>query len=172
MGKIREPVPMKLICGLLGRETGFEKARQSLVAEFGSIDYESPFVSFDQTDYYAREMGADLSRAWVSFERLVHPGELSEVKLITNRLEMEFSGPEGHRTVNLDPGLLDESKLILASTKNYSHRIYLAQGIYAEVTLVYRQGAFRDLAWTYPDYRENVRVFEEIRGILREQRGE
>lgn len=172
MGKTREPAPMKLICGILGRPERFPAARQALVREFGPVDYESPLFPFEHTAYYTREMGPGLSRSWVSFARLLHPGELAEVKLAANRLEMELSGPEGRRTVNLDPGLLDESKLVLASTKNYAHRVYLAQGIYAEVTLVYRHGGFQDLPWTYADYREHKGVFEEIRGILHRRRKE
>lgn len=172
MGQIREPAPMKLVCGILGRDERLPAAKEALAAEFGPVDYESPPFPFEHTDYYAKEMGVGLSRAWLSFEPLFHPGELPEAKLATNGLEMEFSGPEGHRTVNLDPGLLDESKLILASTKNYAHRIYVGQGIYAEVTLIYRHGSFQDLPWTYADYREHRQVFEEIRSILRRQRKE
>jgi hypothetical protein len=167
MGKLRQPAPMKLVCGLLGAAHRFPRAQEGLIAEFGSIDYRSTVIPFVHTTYYEKEMGSGLSRTWVSFERLIDPGELPEVKLTTNRLEMELSGSGGRRTVNLDPGLLDESKLVLASTKNYAHRIYLAQGIYAEVTLIYRHGRFHELPWTYADYRENTQVFDEIRKLLR-----
>jgi hypothetical protein len=163
---------MKLICGFLGRPDRLEMARWALIGEFGAVDFESAPRPFDRTDYYEKEMGSGLSRVWISFRRLVHPEELANAKAVTNRLEMRFSGPGGKRTVNLDPGLLDESKLILASTKNHAHRIYLSHGIYAEVTMVYRDGAWRDLPWTYPDYRDNRHVFDEIRGILRGQRRE
>ena len=74
-------------------------------------------------------------------------------KLITNFIESDLS-TGGARRVNLDPGYMDAARVVLASTKDHAHRILLGKGIYGEVTLLYRDGAFRPLPWTYPDYRE------------------
>jgi len=57
------------------------------------------------------------------------------------------------RPLNLDPGYLTEAKLVLASTKDHAHRIYLGRGIYAEVTLHYQNGRWQSHDWTYPDFQ-------------------
>jgi hypothetical protein len=101
----------------------------------------------------------------MAFERLIDPGRLAEIKLLTNGLEQEWS-EGGRRRINLDPGYVSRSKLVLATTKNHGHRIYLGRGIYAEVTLTYRDKDYRPWPWTYPDYRT-----ESYREILRAIRG-
>jgi len=167
MGKIEEPTPVKLIASMFTAERGlFEVAREKLVEEFGPIDYESELLPFDHTDYYAPEFGENLVRQFVAFERLIDPGRLAEVKRFTNALEMELA-VEGKRRINIDPGYVSLSKLVLATTKNYSHRIYLGGGIYAEVTLHFRKGSFEPWEWTYPDYasREYCELFNRIREL-------
>jgi hypothetical protein len=113
-------------------------------------------------------MGENLLRKFVAFEPLLSPEALSGIKLTTNALELSLSGatvPDTPRRVNLDPGYLDATKLVLASTKNQAHRIYLAQGIYAEVTLLYHHGAFHPFLYTYADYR-----WPETHEFLRQMR--
>lgn len=164
MGKIKEPGKVKLIVGVIACCAGTaEEAEGLLVKKFGSIDARSAVTPFGFTDYYEKEMGKGLLRVWISFEKLVDPQGLAGIKTETNKIEEKLSVPEDaglinqaptkKRRVNLDPGYTDGGKLVLASTKNYSHRIYLSKGIYAEVTLIFEKGAFRPLAWTYPDYR-------------------
>jgi len=120
-------------------------------------------VPFDFTDYYTPEMGAGLLRKFVTHERLVSPGDLAAIKVATNEMEATLAATlqaDVPRPVNLDPGTLDGSKLILATTKDYAHRIYLAQGIYAEVTLIYHKGGYQPTPWTYRDYcSEPYRAF-------------
>ena len=136
-------------------------AVECLTAELGPHDFKSPPLSFDYTDYYRAEMGAPLKRFFMSFDHLVARDRLVEIKHRTAAIEKTFSDEQGRRRVNIDPGLLAPESLVLATTKNYSHRIYLGQGVYAELTLVYREGAYRPLEWTYPDYAS-----DEIRSIL------
>ena len=133
-----------------------ERGENLLQEAFSTIDLRSEQIPFDQTPYYQREMGDDLLRKWVSFTALVRQDAIAEAKLTTNRLEERLARPDGARTVNLDPGYLVPSRLVLATTKDYAHRVYVGEGIYAEVTLVYRAGGFQPLEWTYPDYRGHI----------------
>jgi hypothetical protein len=121
-------------------------------------------VDFNATDYYAAEMGPKLKRIFLSFARPAALDGIWKTKLRTNRIEKKFS-LNGRRTVNIDPGYVDLSKMVLFSTKDYSHRPYLAKGIFAEVTLYYREGTFRTWPWTYPDYRQDsyIDIFNHIR---------
>ena len=167
MGKIKEPLPVKLVASVFaasGELLGEAKTR--LGQEFGPLDYVSELLPFDHTTYYAAEFGESLKRRFVAFEKLVHPGELAEIKLLTNALETEWA-VEGKRRINIDPGYVSHSKLVLATTKNHAHRIYLGQGIYAEVTLHFRDGTFRAWPWTYPDYASPplTAIFNQIRGL-------
>jgi hypothetical protein len=171
MGKVKEPLPVKLIASTFAAsEELLEEAKVRLSQEFGPIDYESQLLPFEHTTYYAGEFGEGLKRRFVAFEEFVHPGELMEIKLLTNALEMEWA-VEGKRRINIDPGYVSYSKLVLATTKNHAHRIYLGQGIYAEVTLHFRDGTFRAWPWTYPDYASPplIAIFNQIRGIYVKQ---
>lgn len=123
---------------------------------FGAIDLRSERIPFDQTSYYQREMGDGLAREWVSLKQLIQRDAIADAKLKTNQIEERLARPDGTRTVNLDPGYIVRPRLVLATTKDFAHRIYLAKGIYVEVTLIYREGEFQPLEWTYPDYRQPV----------------
>ncbi len=171
MGKVKVPDPVKLIVGIIFKDKGvLVKAEQSLIRRFGETDFQSPFLPFHQTDYYQEEMGRELQRKFISFQKLLSPENISPVKIYTNGVEKKLSR-EGKRRVNLDPGYLSASKLVLASTKNYSHRLYLGKGIYAEIALFYKEKGFRALPWTYPDYRSDgyLEVFREVRKIYLRQ---
>ena len=164
MGEIVKPERVKLLCGLILSEgISYEEVKATLTAPFGRIDLEMEPFPFDFTRYYCAEMGESLRRAIVSFANLIDPGDLTELKILTNRMETQFGelvAGQLRRGVNIDPGYLEASKLVLASTKNFSHRVYLREGIFAEVTLVFKSGEFEDLEWTYPDYRSaKVRDF-------------
>ncbi|MBM4431764.1 MAG: DUF4416 family protein [Chloroflexi bacterium] len=167
MGKVRQPAPVKLITSIFtGDETLLAVARGALVNRFGAIDYSSDLLSFDHTSYYAREFGQGLTRQIVAFTDLIPPQRLARVKRLTNQLEMIWA-VGGRRRVNLDPGYVSSGKLVLATTKDYSHRIYIGQGIYAEVTLKYERGAFHPWEWTYPDYASPtyLAIFAHIRQL-------
>jgi hypothetical protein len=177
MAKPRAARSVKLFAGLLSGDPDLlRRARQLLVKRFGPVDSESEFWPFDQTDYYQAEMGPGLQRWFLGFAQLVPPDALAEIKHETNALEAAIADDcqllEIPRPVNIDPGYLDLTKLVLATTKDRGHRIYLGQGIYAEVTLQYVQGAWQILPWTYPDYRraEYHAFFNRLREQLRQQR--
>jgi len=156
MAEATQPPKVKLICGMISAEAAlFEEAGKALAERFGDIDITSEVMDFDFTHYYDDEMGRPLYRRFVSFAELVSPDMLASAKPATNSLEKEFAsrredGPA--RPINLDPGYVELSKLVLASMKDFSHRIYLGQGVYAEVTLMYQQGRWRAFEWTFPDF--------------------
>ncbi len=152
MGEPHAPEPVMLVCGVLaGTEPWLDSAVLHLRDRLGPLDLVSETFPFTYTDYYTPEMGPHLLRRFVSFERLIDPGDLPRIKRLTNALEGEATGDVA-RPINLDPGTVNGSQLVLASTKPHAHRIYLADGIYAEVTLLYREGQWTPLPWTYPDY--------------------
>ncbi len=171
MGQIKKPQPVKLITGFIFKdEAVLKKAESFLSKQFGAIDFQSQILPFNYTDYYEKELGKNLKRQFISFKKLIRPEGLSRIKIITNNIERKLSF-RGARRINIDPGYLNFSKLILASTKDYSHRISLGKGIYAELTLLYQNKAFGPLAWTYPDYRtpQYSAVFTRIREIYARQ---
>ena len=173
MGKIETHPPVKLTSGFIIAEMEILKeVEQKLIDQFGKIDFESELVPFDYTDYYKPEMGEKLMRKVVTFEPLFHPEEIAQVKLFTNRLESEFFFPNTtNRMINIDPGYITASKLVLVTTKDYAHRIYLRDGIFAEVTLRYRNKTFVPYEWTYPDYRTEtyITIFNQTRNIYMHQ---
>ncbi len=171
MGRAKTPKPVKLIVSAFAPgEDLLAEARQAVAAEWGAIDFESELLPFDHTAYYAAEFGSGLVRRIWAFARLIDPGTLAAIKVRSNELEQRWA-VDGRRRVNLDPGYVALSKMVLATTKNYDHRIYLGRGIYAEVTLHYRHGAFHPWPWTYPDYAsEQYRsLFATIRRLYLDQ---
>jgi len=172
MGQAKPFEPEKLVVGVLASRTTVSADVIAALAErFGPPDLVSDEMPFGFTDYYDAEMGGGIRRFFYSALRLTAPEDLAAVKLRTNALEASFA-EGGRRRVNLDPGLLSLGRLILASTKPGPHRIPLAQGIYAELTLVYERGGFRPLPWTYPDFRSAgyLTVLEAVRELYRRQR--
>jgi hypothetical protein len=171
MGTVREPQPVKLVASLLTGESGLlDMARESLSAAFGPIDFTSELLPFDHTDYYTPEFGPGLQRQFITFERLIPPEMLPTIKRRTNELEWSLAGADCRR-INIDPGYLSLNKLVLASTKDHAHRLYLGHGIYGEVTLSYQRGHFRPWPWTYPDYgsEQYCTLFEQVRARYRVQ---
>jgi len=172
MGKIGTPERVKLIAGLISNNTkllsDIRRPFERILAN--SIDFESPVIEFDKTDYYQEEMGPALKRKFYSFKKLVSLDGIHAVKIKTNALEKRFT-KLGKRRVNIDPGYIDMAKLVLFSTKDYTHRIHISKGIYAEVTLHYKNGSFTAWPWTYPDYRtkEYLDIMHKIREIYKEQ---
>jgi hypothetical protein len=148
----KEPLPAKLIVGLLFSDPEVrDRALGMLCEHFGPVDFLTEAKPFTYTAYYDREMGAGILRQVCSFLNLVRPESLPDIKRFTNHLEIDFSRA-GERRINLDPGLLSAERLVLATGKNFTHRIYLRDGIYADLTLIYQKGTYQKLPWTYPDY--------------------
>ena len=172
MSEPQSPAPAKLIVGLLFHSFEVQgKALALLSDHYGPLDLLTEPEPFTYTTYYDREMGEDLYRQTASFLRLVQWEELVSIKLFTNGLEKKFSR-EDRRTVNIDPGLLSEERLVLATGKNFTHRIHLKSGIYADLTLIYQKGGYQGLPWTYPDYKapQALHFFNALRYKLIFQR--
>ena len=156
MGTPREPKPVKLFIALLSNhEALFPQLEGKLASSFGAVDSASGVLPWTLTDYYQEEMGSGLLRKFISFVSLVSAEKLAELKLITQGLEANYQWVRGERRgrrANIDPGYLEKDKIVLASTKNAAHRIYLDSGIYGEATLLYYDGAYQACRATYPDY--------------------
>lgn len=153
MGQINGAHLSKFFFGLIF-DVSFdvERAYEALEQKFSDkIDIKSEIIDFSFTGYYNAEMGANLKRQWISLETPLFPDRLADMKIETNNIESLFV-KDGGRKVNIDPGYITPANVILASTKDFSHRIYLSKGIYAEVTTIYRKDGFTKLPWTYPDY--------------------
>lgn len=171
MGKITKPEPVKLIVGFIFKDgPSLVRAKTLLEKRFGRIDFESQTLPFIHTNYYSQEFGTGLFKKIVSFCKPIDPGKLAEIKIFTNKIEGMMARNK-KRLINIDPGYLDLAKLILASTKDYIHRIYLGKGIYAEKTLFYKGKTYRAWEWTYPDYRtpEYIAIFNDIRQLYANQ---
>lgn len=172
MGSIKDPGKALVIIGLIhARDFDLALVMPDIIDRLGTIALRSNTAAFDQTDYYTSEMGDDLVRQWLVFGQAVAPEGLADLKIWSNGIEERHRSVTGGRLVNIDPGIITLNNLILSSTKNYSHRIYLGQGIFAEVTLIYRHGQFQVLEWTYPDYRTEsaLAFFLKGRELLKDQ---
>jgi len=175
MWETKEPRPVKLFIGILAADHQcLHAAIEAIEAKFGKIDLVSDVWSFDKTNYYKDETGKHILRQFVSIERLIHPSKLAKIKHRTNKLEQKLAARLAlplPRPVNLDPGIIEPSKLILVTTKNYSHRIYIGKKMYAEVTLLFDKGSWRPFDHTYPDYRQQCYFdfFDKVRKRLLEQ---
>jgi len=175
MWELKDAKPVKLIIGILAADGDcLQRAVDVLPQQFGTIDLTSDIWSFEQTDYYADQAGQHILRQFVSFSKLIDPDQLAGIKHKTNEIEQTLAKQLNMplpRPVNLDPGIIETSKLILATTKNYSHRIYIGNKMYAEVTLIYDKGKWKPFDYTYPDYRQKCYqgFFDKVRAQLKEQ---
>ncbi len=152
------PAPAKLVISLfLKKKKLVEQVAADLAWEFGSVDMISPWFPFDYTDYYEFEMGDSLHRRVFAFKNLIKQSALAEIKIKTNELEKKYS-IDGKRSVNIDPGYMLRERFVLATGKNYTHRIYIGGQIYADLTLVFTKGSFQKLPWTYPDYADQKMI--------------
>lgn len=189
MGEIRNVEPVLLIVAAFARdEKALAWGRERLEEHYGPVERESETFRVDDfTEYYAASMGRNLHKRFWAFRNLVDPSELASIKRVTNDLEAEYTRLTAktdeskgerpdmdsvERSLNLDPGYIDLGKLILASTKDHAHRIYLRDGIFAETTLQYTRKHWQALPWTYPDYQspDCQRFFDECRKILKTRR--
>jgi hypothetical protein len=172
MGKTRPAGKVKLIAALISNDTAlFDKAKFLLEKKFkNKVDFESSVLDFAHTDYYNEEMGINLKRKFLSFKKEAPLKNIEKAKLISNKIEKKFYA-NNKRSINIDPGYIDFSKLVLFSTKDYSHRIHLGGGIFAEVTLYFKDGTFNAWPWTYPDYRtgEYISIFNSIRELYKNE---
>ena len=165
MGTPKQPAAVKLIAGLLAASDALlAEAAPALIERFGPIDASSAISAWDASAYYRDELGGSIRRQFLTFESLMGPGKLAGVKQLTNEMENTWRTPTG-RQINIDPGYLTATKLVLASTKDAAHRVYLSGGMYAETTLHYSNGTFAPYPFTYPDYAtaESIAFFNRVR---------
>jgi hypothetical protein len=154
----RIPEPARLIVSVLTPcQDILDATSQALIRDLGPIEEVVGPLAFDYTSYYDAEMGAGIHRWLWSFANLVDRSELAPIKRLTNRVEQSYTD-YGKRRVNLDPGLLTLGNFVLATGKNNAHRIYLTEGIFADLTLIFRSGSYRPLEWTYPDYADPLLI--------------
>lgn len=178
MGEITGAAPVMLLLAAFSRHgEALDWARHRAAQAWGPVSLASERFLFDETDYYQSTMGSGLRKCFWAFERPFDPARLPAIKIEANRWELEYAKCSGHaepRPLNLDPGYLTPAKLVLASTKDHAHRIYLSDGIYAEVTLYYKDRRWQHRDWTFPDYRraDYQQFFAECRALLRQREGE
>jgi len=153
MSQPHPPQPAKLVIGVFTNDKRLlVPVMEALVKQFGDIDLLSPWIAFDYTRYYEQEMGPDLVRRMMTFKPLIDQDALSLIKVATNAIEAECT-INTRRNVNIDPGYMLRERFVLATGKNFTHRVYIGNHIYADLTLLYQKGAFQSLPWTYPDYK-------------------
>jgi len=175
MWTLKKPDPVKLIIGILGCDAdAVDVAVDMIKARFGPCDIESQAWPFRHTEYYANEMGKEIVKKFVTVEKLIAPDKLAAIKHTTNKMEAKLAAVLDNdlsRPVNLDPGYIEPSKLVLASTKNFSHRIYIGKKIWAEVTLIYSKGRWTSFEYTFPDHKEDryYDFFSQVRDKLVQQ---
>lgn len=154
MSRPTAPLPAKLVIGFFLKDKSLAgQISEALGSAFGPIDIISRWLPFNYTAYYTSEMGSPLFRRMLAFSDLIRQDSLGSIKTATNTIEEQFTADQ-RRRVNIDPGYLLPERFVLASGKNFTHRIYLGQGIYGDLTLIYTKGAFQPLPWTYPDYAD------------------
>jgi hypothetical protein len=175
MGTPAEPKPAKYFVALLSSDAELLKTvEKDLAGILGLIEARSEILPWTVSSYYENEMGCGLLRRFLSFASLASPGELSRIKLKTQETEVKYcvkSPQRMARRVNVDPGYVDIGKVVLASTKNAGHRVYLGSGIFAEATLFYYNGAFQSCHYTYADFLwpETLSFLHSVRDSYLEQ---
>jgi len=163
--------PVKLIAAILyNDESAFEEAIQKLEARFSTVDYRGEIFPFTQSDYYENEMGPDLKRILISFATPVAPESLVEAKIVADQIEKEALSQE-KRSVNIDTGYIDLFKVVLASFKGRNNKIYISDGIWADMVLYFKQGDFHPFDWSFPDFKSGIfnPALKEIREKLKLQ---
>lgn len=145
----------KIFFGLIYKDSNGLKNILNKIENLGKIDNQSIEIPFDFTDYYEAEMGTQLKRKWVSIEKIIPENDLIKIKHKAIKWEKDLTS-EGRRTVNCDPGGICDNRVVLVTTKNFSHRIYLGEGIFGEVTLIFKGNRFQPREWTYPDYQSDI----------------
>ena len=156
MGYIKEYEEVPVFCAFTFANKGvYEKTLEVMVKKYGNVVLESMLYNFSEiTRYYEKEMGSPLYKKIVGFEKTFPLEDLHKVKIDSNNVEMDFS-QKSLRTINIDPGYITEAKVVLFSTKDFFHRLYVGDNIFAEVTLFYdSKKGYRPFEWTFPDYRK------------------
>jgi hypothetical protein len=152
MGTVKVPPPVKFFASIIFHDSGIlSEVETEMAGCIGPIEESTDFMPFSQSNYYAPEMGEGLMRRFLLFGPLLERDRLAEIKAAANVIEQAHAS-KGKRSVNIDPGYIALEQMVLGTTKGFSHRIYQGQGIFADLTLIYENGTYRSLPWTYPDY--------------------
>ena len=164
MGQIHYPRAVQLFCGLLSPVEFMDCVNERVEAVWGPVQGRSEAHPFHYSDYYADELGHELMRWFVVFQKRIDQSDIREIKLQSNKIELS-GAVEGKRRYNVDPGFIDLDKVVLATTKPATYRIYLGDGIFAQSTLFFKDAHFHPWSWTYADYRDDwtILFFEKIR---------
>ena len=149
------PALTKVFFGLIYKDSEGLEYILNKITQIGEIDVQSLEIPFGFTDYYKEEMGTGLLRKWVAIDKIIPENELADFKNMAVEWEKERTF-EGRRTVNCDPGGICDNRVVLVTTKNFSHRIYMGKGIFGEVTLIYIGDGFQPQRWTYSDYKTDI----------------
>jgi len=160
---------MAFVGALYKDEECFDSALKMLKDLFGDTLYESLPTIWRYSDYYNEELGSPLKRRFIFFKRQISQDAPPEIKKDVMSIEAKLS-KDGKRTINLDPGYMTLSKVVLSTRKDYSHRVCIGNGLFAEVTLIYsRKSGFEPTRFTYPDYRspETLALFNKMRETLK-----
>ncbi len=169
MAQLKSPDPVKAFFGLLYIDDSvYEAVRKRIESQFGAIDFTGDEIPFSHSDYYNEEMGEGLKRRYLSLETLIRPDEIIHLKQLATLWEEENS-ENGNRKINIDPGYIGPSQLVLSTAKKYCQRVYIGRGVYLDLNMIYQKGNFHDLPWTYPDYSGNKELFLKIRKIYYDQ---
>lgn len=171
MGVEKEFLQVKFFSGIIySDEARYREVLERLIRKFSPVDLETNAIPFTFTDYYSRELGKILFRRFVSFTSLIDPVQLPDIKLFTNEIEVN-TATRGNRTINLDPGYLSDANVIIATTKNYYHRVPLAKGIYSHMEYVLKGKQFHFMEWTYPDFKSEpyLDFFRQMLVIYKKQ---
>jgi len=174
MGKIVSPAKVKLICAVLWNSSvAIDTVYQRLTENWGPIDMRSTAYDFTHTAYYGEEFGENLTKQFVSFDQLINIETIPDIKILGNSLEEQFLAGS-HRCVNIDPGYIANAKLVMPTTKNLPHRVYIGKNIYADLQLIYKKPTFQTILWTFADYKEtfNLEFFNKVRDRYMEQLSE
>jgi len=172
VGSATQPAAVKLFLAVLyHKDAPVEEVLSLIDQRFGNRQHWYGPISFSWTRYYSDEMGSELLKLYYNYEISIDRSKLPDIKCFTNDLERQFSSEDGARTINIDPGYVARDKVVLATTKDFYHRLYLDKGIFGEVTLHYRKGRFRYFSWTYPDFKDEkvMQFLERIRAPLVKQ---
>lgn len=160
--------PILFVGALFSEKKIFDDIFPVLQDKFGKIFFQSNIQPWEYSDHYNKELGTPIYRNFIFFDGIIDPSTLADIKLVTNDLEAIYSHA-GKRRINLDPGYITLAKVVLASTKNYSHRIYLGKGIYAELAMLYKNQQFIPMPYTYNDYKDQtyVTMFMKVRNLFK-----
>lgn len=172
MARVQKPPPGRLIISVIySSMDALADALNVLERKFGRVQFETPEIPCAETSLYGEEMGGELLRRFFSFDKMVARDGLPSIKGLCHKIEPQFADRVDDylfRTVNLDPGILTPANLVMASHREYNHRVYLNNGVFAELALVYSRGRFVRLPWTCPDFygAEAIEFFGRVRASL------